>query len=55
MTGNEQLIVATNVQEAAAATGTQSLQRYLYKTRIKIQNVKPNKATGSAEDIGSPV
>jgi len=33
---------------------TQSLQRHLYKTRTMIQNVKPNKTTGSAENMGSP-
>lgn len=42
-------------QSAGIAIGTQSLQCHPYKTRTKIQNMKPNKTTGSAENIGSPV
>jgi len=35
--------------------GTQNLQYHPYKTRTKIQNVKPNKTTiGRAENIGNP-
>jgi len=42
-------------QVRGIAMGTQNLQRHLHKTLIKIQNVKPNKTTSGAENIGSSV
>jgi len=40
-------------QVREVAMGKQSLQRNLYKTRNKIQNVKKNKTTGTTDNIGS--
>jgi len=50
--GRERMCVT---RRERGATGTVSLQRHLDKAQTKIQNVMPNKATGSAENIGYSV
>jgi len=58
-TGNKQIIMTTNVfprcKVHGVAVSTYSLQCHQYKTRVKIQNVKPNKTTRSTENIGKPL